>query len=233
MATLLAVVQEMLRSIAEVDDISSTSETLASRKMVDYLRNACTTVSTEYDWGWLYNVLSTSFAGGTWQQNQYRLPSLRKVHFVKYGNDDDGYVTIPPVPIEAYYTLPITSYEEDSNSIPTHYTVVDDNILFNPYPTATADQGKIIIGYISNFVFPLTDVSEFNMPDTFLNLVKYKAGNSAAVFHIHDVDEARVWLAMYQQDLNLLLSKERNIQFENASFFNNEKNRIYGYKATY
>lgn len=233
MTTSLQAIQIILRNVAEVFDVETTAETQASRKARNYMEEACREVAYQYDWHWLYQVRQSIFAG-TWANKAFTFTGggARKLHWVKYGSEETGYVIIPPVTIETFYTQPLVESLEARESVPQHYSFYNNVLRLNPYPNDNLTQSKVLVGYIQEFVYPLLDNSEFTIPPTFLDLCIHKACVHMARYHTHDDDEARFRQAQYESLLNLLMSKERNIQFENASFFNNELNKRHGNQAS-
>ena len=229
MTTSLQAVQRMLHNVAEEFDISTTNETVASVKARNYLEEACREVSYMYDWDWLFQVRSSSFAG-SWSNKSFSFTGggCRNLKFVKYGNEDDGYVSIPPVTQEAFYTTALNASTADAEAVPVHYTFNNNVLRVNPYPDDATTQGKIWLGWIPNFVYPLLDSQNFGMPDEFLDLAIHKALVHMAQYHTHDRSEAEFRQAQYESQLRTIMSQRRAIQFENQSFFNREQARAYG-----
>lgn len=230
--TRLQAVQKVLRNVAEVNDIASTNETTAAIKASNSLEAACRELANEYDWSWLYTIL-TGFTAGTWAFERFTfVPPCKKVLWVKYGNITDGYITVPPVTIEAFHTAALQESTETNEAPPSHYMFHDNTLSFNPYPADTFTRTKVLLGYIMEYRHPTTDGDTFTMDEPFLDAAIAKATYHMCIRHSHDTNEAQFWQAQYDVQLRNLKSTRRNMQFENMSFFNNQYMRKYGYKAS-
>ena len=198
-STLLDVMNRVLLDIGEIRVAGLT--TPVAEKARDYIQIAYRDVIEAYEWDFLRDKITAT----TWVGNTATLSNTKHVHDVTwYYNNGQGYTTEYPLRFidevsfnriypQAFSSVASTAYR------PNAYTVLDSNtVRINPYPTNSEGQSLVFFYISKTLPAPAATNNFFQIPEEYLDLVRFRAGAMLARLHAEDDATAGYLNAEYE-----------------------------------
>lgn len=204
-STLLQVANAVLLAVNERE--VAALNTQQGQQLKNCIRMTVKQLQEESDWPWL-----TAQLNGTWTGNLVTFSNTSRIKSVFWQNvvgSTSHNIYIRAVDRLTFDGIALSSYS--SAGRPRYWCIEEHNsIRVVPYPTVLVEQNKIFANVSLTIPMPVGDNDTFNIPETYMELVKLLATGLYALQHLDDKETYGIYLGLYQQHLSSYRSRHYN-----------------------
>jgi hypothetical protein len=200
-STYLQIVNRVIENLGD-KPVSAFANSGVARKVQRSVNDAIADIIYSNSWNWAKGTIPAT----SWSTNVATVLGVSTFHGVSYGTNALGYFPVPFVDEETIDRYALLAGVARSCALSN-----DSTIKFYPYPANATEQSKYRF-YVS--LAPVLPVVESDLvqlfPERYVPLIVYRATVDACSTVIDDKTAMQTWLALYNNQLSKLRTRERS-----------------------